>query len=281
MIPKLRYLYQLYTHPKGALVRNCLAFSALMALAPSIALLSIASLLFLQDTLQLQTNLSSIIPEAIVEILIHAGVTSFSLGFFPFLLSIGISIFTASRGFYATIVSFRIFNQAKINPIIITIQSLFATILFIVLTILVIFFNTILHLIFPNLSYAFNLILSLFFFHLIGAAFFILTSNPMKRYSEIMYGSWTFGIGISLMGSLFFFYINQFTNYQDIYGSIAGFLILILAMYWLSCLIYFCFCVNEWVRLDRLHALNELFPSQTTFFQEDLWRISPDTKDDR
>ena len=279
MIPKLRYLYKLYTHPQGALVRNCLAFSALMALAPSIALLSIASLFFLQDTLQLQTNLAAIIPEPIVEVFIHAGLNSVSMAFLPFLLSIGISVFTASRGFYATILSFRIFNQAKVNPIIITIQSLLATILFIGLTVLVIFFNTIIHLIFPALSYAVNLLLSLFFFHLIGAVFFILTSSPMKRYREIMYGAWTFGVGIALMGSLFFFYINNFTNYQDIYGSIAGFLILILAMYWLSCLIYFCFCVNEWVRLDRMHVLNELFPTQTTFFQEDSWRMPSDTKE--
>lgn len=268
--PKLRYLYMLYTHPKGALVRNCLAFSALMALAPSIALLAILSLILLRDTSSLQANLAAIVPSTMVHSLIQAGVQATKLSYIPFLASVAISMYTASRGFYSTIVAFKVFNNAKSNPIVVSIQSVFATILFVVLTIIVIFFNTAITFFLPNLPYILNVFLSIFFFHVIGAVFFIVTSSPLKSYFEIMYGSFAFGIGIALMGSLFFLYIHNFTNYTNVYGSMAGFLILVLSMYWLSCLIYFCFCVNEWFRLDKKGVLNEYFAENTTFFTKYL-----------
>lgn len=270
MIPKIRYLYLLYTHPKGALVRNSLAFSALMALAPSIALLTIASLFILRDITDLQANLTAIVPENMVNSLIQAGIRATKLNYVPFLVTLGVSLWTASRGFYSSILAFKVFNNAKTNAIMLSVQSFMATILFVVLTAVVIFFNAAIQWLMPNLSFLTNLLISLFFFHVIAATFFIVTSNPLKRYSQIMYGSWAFAFGITLMGSIFFVYINNFTNYTNVYGSMAGFLILILSMYWLSCLIYFCFCVNEWFRLDKKGVLNEYFAENTTFFKKYL-----------
>ena len=49
---------------------------------------------------------------------------------------------------------------------------------------------------------------------------------------------------ILCLASLFITIINHFTSYQDVYGPLASLVTLLLAIYLISCIIYFGYCLN-------------------------------------
>ena len=63
---------------------------------------------------------------------------------------------------------------------------------------------------------------------------------------------WSFGlagamfstIGVLLLATLFVMIVTKFTSYQDVYGPLASLVTLLLAIYLISCIIYFGFCLN-------------------------------------
>lgn len=240
-------IFKEYTHPRGTLIRNTIAYSILMALAPIVALITILSLYTLKTTDWLYDILIRFIPDTIVEALLQIGLQTSSIGYLPFLITIGVSYYTASRGFYAISLCFCNYDEDTIKKhnLMITLQSILSPILFIFLVLVTVFLNSVLHFFIPKLPLALNTIATLLLYHILCLIFFYMITYPKRKLRTIFPGASFFAMSLTCMSFLFFFYINHFTNYNDIYGSIASIIILLLSTRVISMLMHIGACINH------------------------------------
>lgn len=240
-------IFKEYTHPRGTLIRNTIAYSILMALTPIVALITILSLYTLKTTVWLYDILIRFIPDTIVESLLNIALQTTSIGYLPFLITIIISYYTASRGFYAISLCFCNYNEETIRKhnLMITLQSTISPILFIFLILITVFLNSILHYFIPTFPFILNTIISLLLYHILCLIFFYMITYPKRKLLTILPGASFFAISLTIMSFLFFFYIDNFTNYNDIYGSIASIIILILSTKVISTLMHIGACINH------------------------------------
>lgn len=246
-------LLQEYTHPKGTLIRNNIAYSILMALAPLVALLTILSLHILKTTKWLYDFLILFIPSHLVTSMLQVGLQSSTYGFLPFVVTLGFAYYTASRGFYAIMLAFCSYDEETIRKhhLAITLQSLLAPLLFITLVFLIIFLHIIISFWFPTLSFLTSSLLSLLLYFILSLHFFYTISYPKRPLRFLLPGSLFFAFGLTIMGFLFFFYIHTFTHYTDIYGSIASIMILLLSTRLISMLMHMGACINYVLQQQR------------------------------
>lgn len=236
-----------YMHPRGTMLRNNIAYSIMMALAPTVALLTILSLYTLKTTKWLYDILIRFIPENLVATLLKVGLQTSHYGFIPFIITLGISYYSASRGFYAIMLAFCSYDEKTIqhHNLMLTIQSLIAPLAFISLVIFMVFINATLPILLPNISFIVNTFTSILLYHILSLIFFYSITYPKKKLITILPGASFFAIGLTGMGFLFFFYIQNFTNYTDIYGSIASIIILLLSTHVISVLMHIGACINR------------------------------------
>lgn len=250
--PLLPFLQE-YTHPKGTLIRNNIAYSILMALAPLVALLTLLSLHILKTTKWLYDFLILFIPTHLVTSMLQVGLHSSSYGFLPFIVTLGFSYYTASRGFYAIMLAFCSYDEETIHihHLAITLQSLIAPLLFITLVFLVVFLHIIISFGFPTLPILTSSLLSLLLYFILSLHFFYTISYPKRPLRFLFPGSLFFAFGLTIMGFLFFFYIHTFTHYTDIYGSIASIMILLLSTRLISMLMHMGACINYVIQQNQ------------------------------
>jgi membrane protein len=232
-----------YFKPVTLVSVNSIAFSLLMSLAPMIALLTVFSLRFLQTKVWVQDEISNIIPQNIVSAFIDVGLETDSFGFIPFITALIVSIYVASKGFRAIILTFTELNTVELNVLHIRISSLIAPFVFCLFTIILVGTISFLQLYLPNLILL-NSLISFGVDVLLCFAFYYLTIYPRKKVKYYINGTIVMAIGLTIMSNFFMFAINNFFNYNDVYGSLAYLLILLLAVFWVSMIIYFGNCVN-------------------------------------
>lgn len=75
--------------------------------------------------------------------------------------------------------------------------------------------------------------------------FYRLISFKMTRFSDVYMGAALTTTGLIGLGRLFFTYINDFTNYQNIYGPLSSLMIMLISVYFISYILYFGYCINE------------------------------------
>lgn len=61
---------------------------------------------------------------------------------------------------------------------------------------------------------------------------------------QLIWGSLFTSIALTLVGSLFFIYINSFSNYETIYGPLSSFMILLISSWLISLIIFIGYCIN-------------------------------------
>jgi len=247
----LKDSFKEYFKPNSVVSINCIAFSLLMSLAPMIALLTIFSLRFLQTESWLQEDISTIIPENIVATFINVGLETDSFGFIPFITAIIISVYVASRGFRAIILTFTELNIKELNIYYITFTAILSPFIFCLFAIILVGTISFLQLYLPNTFQIFNWLISFSVYFLLCLAFYYLTTYPKKNVKYILHGTSFMAIGLTVMSNFFMYVINHFFNYNDVYGSLAYLLILLLAVVWVSMIIYFGHCVN--LAVGRYH----------------------------
>lgn len=90
------------------------------------------------------------------------------------------------------------------------------------------------------------------FLPLISSLIMLMFFYMMYRALSFRRHDWSFGLlgamfsTICIMGlaTLFVTIVKYFTSYQDVYGPLASLVTLLLAIYLISCIIYFGFCLN-------------------------------------
>lgn len=247
LIQLVKLTFQEYIEPQGTLVRNNIAYSILLSLSPIIALLTLFSLHTLHTTTWLLDTLSHFIPQNYLSILMEVGLKTSSYSFLPFLISIIFSYYTATRGFYAIMLAFCQLDQEQLytHRLLLTIHSCLSPLLFIFLVILAVCLITLLQSLFPYVSIYLVLLTCLLVYQFLSLCFFYMMTYPRISLSLLFPGASFFAIGLTGMGLFFFLYIESFTNYQDIYGSIASLIILLLSVNMISALMYIGICINR------------------------------------
>ena len=243
-------IFKEYIHPKGTLIRSTIAYSLLMALAPIVALLTIISIHTLKTTQWLYDTLIRFIPYPIVEALLNIPLSTTSLGYIPFIITLSFAYYTATQGFYTISLAFCEYDEETIKKhnYLIVIQSILSPILFIFLVVITVFLNSILQFFLPDHTPLANAILTLLIYHILCLLFFYMIMYPKKRLLTILPGASFFAISLTIMSFLFFFFINNFTNYNDIYGSIASIIILLLSIRVISMLMHVGVCINNVIK---------------------------------
>lgn len=79
---------------------------------------------------------------------------------------------------------------------------------------------------------------------LLMMVFYRMISFKFSEFIDVYMGSAIATAGLIVLGKLFFIYVNDFSNYQSIYGPLASFMILLISVYFISYIIYLGFCVN-------------------------------------
>lgn len=74
--------------------------------------------------------------------------------------------------------------------------------------------------------------------------FYRTVSFRFAKFKDVYLGSIFASLGILTFGQLFFVYINQYSNYETIYGPMASLMILLISVYWLSWFVYGGYCIN-------------------------------------
>jgi len=243
LVKIIKQAIKYFFEPEALISRNNIAFAMLMSLAPIIALFTIVSLHTIQDSLWLQQYLTTFLPSTVVDNFINVGLYNNQLSFFPFIISILVSLYAASRGFYAIIVTFAKGYQ-NFNVYHATIQSLIAPFIFVVIVMIIVFSNAVIAFIIPSLSNFLGWLISLGISFLVSLLFFYITSYPRKLLKEIYPGAIVLTVGLTMMSNGFFYIIYNFFNYNDIYGSLAYLLIMLLSLVLIASIMYFAHCVN-------------------------------------
>ena len=234
-----------YFKPESSLIRNSISFAILMSIIPLIALLSIASLHLIESTEWIKELLSGFIPIHIIQEIINVGLHTRDLGFLSFIVTLGISYYTASRSFYSIIIAFS-YEEVDNHPTILyTIHSLLAPLAFIILIMITISANSIIKIMIPTLPIILNSLITMVLYIILALIFFTIISYPRHHIKDIIPGTLTFSICLTILSNLFFFYINNFTNYNDIYGSLASIMIILLAIKLISSILHICHIINE------------------------------------
>ena len=243
-----------YIKPDSIVSINCIAFSLLMSLAPMIALLTIFSIRFLQNELWLQDEISNVIPANIVAGFVNVGLETDAFGFIPFVTTIAISIFVASRGFYAIILAFSTPGPEDRNVFHMNLIAVLSPFAFCIFAIVLIGTISFLQIYIPSSMVAVNWMISFAVNTLLCLSFFFLTTYPARHLKYIINGTVVMAVGLTVMSNFFMFIIDNYFNYNDLYGSLAYLLILFLAIVWISSIIYYGYCVN--LSTGRYHEDN-------------------------
>lgn len=236
---KVKALYKEFTSFEGSLFKYSLSFSLLLALAPG---LIVFVMLFKFAYLP-----QDIIIKFIMNFLPYETDPKVFSSIFQFFLnsdySITSSVITMCASFYLasrSIFSFLLISasheEVDVPKWSIRIKSV---ILFVVLTlslVAAIFIGTHLQELLP----------------LVAAGIMLLMFTLMYRSLSFRKRNWSYGIAgamfctvsIMCLAALFITVINYFTSYKDIYGPLASLVSLLLAIYLISCIIYFGFCLN-------------------------------------
>lgn len=235
---KLYGLYKEFTSFEGRLFKYALSFSFLLALAPSVL---VFALLFQFAYLNEDILLDFIIrflPESDMATLnmIVQFFTNQEYSILSFIATIVSSFYLASRSLFSFMLISASREDIHVAKWAIRLKSMF---LFILLAILLVFSLYIATTVLEYLP-----IMAAFIMFIILYMMYRMLSFRKRKASFGVIGA-LFSTGcIMALAALFVTIVEEFTSYQDVYGPLASLVTLLLAIYLISCIIYFGFCLN-------------------------------------
>ena len=235
---QLIQLWKMLKNEEGLLFTYALAFSLLLTIAPSLLIfvLLFAStyidFTFIEDILM--RFLPNVTNEQIQHIVYYFVDRDYSL--WSFVTTICASFYLASKSIYAFLFISARNEMVSVKKWYLRLLSLWFYISFVLLIVGYI------QLLYPYLmKYGGFRWLSLW-----GFLYYFYNRLSFRKYSFKygITGSLIASILFSILASLFMVVIQYFTSYQDVYGPLATFVTVILAIYLISCIIYIGFCWN-------------------------------------
>ena len=235
---QLIQLWKMLKNEEGLLFTYALAFSLLLTIAPSLLIfvLLFASTYidfsFIEDILM--RFLPNVTNEQIQHIVYYFVDRDYSL--WSFVTTICASFYLASKSIYAFLFISARNEMVSVKKWYLRLLSLWFYMSFVLLIVGYI------QLLYPYLmKYGGFRWLSLW-----GFLYYFYNRLSFRKYSFKygITGSLIASILFSILASLFMVLIQYFTSYQDVYGPLATFVTVILAIYLISCIIYIGFCWN-------------------------------------
>lgn len=235
-------VYKLARSADGSLFVYALSYSLLLGLAPFliIAVIFIGNYVFSVD--QIISLLGHYIPNGFLEPFIsYIKITNFE-SLWALLTLLGASVWVASKSLHSFLLASSIRDGVEFNGIILRIVSL---IYFLFLIFIIMVSGLLVSLI--NIPRTIVLPLVLLGFFLV---FYWLLSFRQIKVKELLMGSVFSTIAIGLVGALFFTIVNQFFNYDTIYGPFASVMILLLSLNIISQIIYIGYLITYVYKAD-------------------------------
>lgn len=236
MFEKFFQSYKMVSSHDGTLFIYAFAYALIIGIAPFLILaVFLTSTLFL-DMDSMVAMMSHYIPSDFIlpfisyvkeihpsDIVLLASLTSVSFG-------------VASKSVYSFLLEASRVDEVNIQGFILrTISVVYFIVIIVAAIALLILFRLL-----P--PYNFITVPIMLWFMMMG--FYRLVSFKFSSFSDVYMGSAIATAGLIFLGRLFFVYINNFSNYQNIYGPMASLMILLISIYYISYIIYFGFCIN-------------------------------------
>ena len=236
-------MYKMITSKDGSLFTDALAYSIIAGLAPILILIVILASKYAIGVDQLIGVLQHYIPSDLivpfVDYLRSTGVQDNIL----LLIPLGVaSMWAASQSIYSFLLISTEREGISIPAMLLRAVSI---IYFIVIVSLMLVVTTLFGLFAPlrKSFIAYPVLLTIFFFF-----FYRTLSFRYKKVKQVIVGSVFSGVGLSLLGTLFFVVMDRYSHYDTIYGPLASLMMALISAWIISWIIYLGYCINVCLR---------------------------------
>lgn len=235
---KLYALYKEFTSFEGSLFKYALSFSFLLALAPSVLVFALLfQFLYLNEDILLEFIIR-FLPSSDMNTLdmIVQFFTNQEYSLLSFIATILTSFYLASRSLFSFMLISASCEEVQVAKWAIRLKSMILFVLLVSLLMSAIFITT-------NIFAFIPITAAIIMFFVLYIMYRILSFRK-RKYTFGLLGACFSTIAIMGLAALFVTIVEEFTSYQDVYGPLASLVTLLLAIYLISCIIYFGFCLN-------------------------------------
>lgn len=228
--------YRMVSSHEGTLFIYAFAYALIIGVAPFLIITVLVTSTLLLDMNAMVNLLAHYIPTDLIEPFVLY-VKQIAPSDLILLISLSsVSFWVASKSVYSFLLEASRVDRVHIQAFILRIVSV---IYFMVIVLGAIGFFVLFRFLPP-----YNFITVPIILWLMMMSFYRLVSFKFSSFSDVYMGSAIATAGLIFLGRLFFVYVNNFSNYQNIYGPMASLMILLISIYYISYIIYFGFCVN-------------------------------------
>lgn len=239
---KLEDVKAMMTSREGTLFTYALAYSLVTGIAPFLIIIVVYMGTYIYNAEQIITVFQRYIPsDLIMPFVKYIKATEMSSPWFIISL-LGISIWVASKSVYSFLLLSSEHDDIPISNFVLRILAMVYFVL-IILGVAVVF---VLIGYFPRLnSYVLPLLTFVFFLFV-----YRLLTFRYTRFSDVVYGSIFSSLSVTVLGRFFFRYINQYSNYQTIYGPLSSLMIMLISAWFIAWVVYCGYVINYVFRHD-------------------------------
>lgn len=229
-------IHQYYSHD-GSLFRYALSYCLLLSLLPALTIILFFYKEINLDHIIIMERLYEFIPQELLKPFVEYVLNKDYASFRSFVMSLIVATYVSSRTVYSFMLLSMQNEEFDMYRLPVRVKAFFVTFLLIVAVCGISLISQ--YLIFLS-SYIF--FIGLFVVHYL---FYRTLSFEKKPWDYGVIGGLVSSLLIVLIGNLFFWFIKYFTSYDHLYGPFASLVILFLAIYLVSSLIYLGYCLNE------------------------------------
>lgn len=222
---------------EGTIFVSCFAYSLLLGFTPVLLVLVLIFTRLLLPIEQLTQFLTQFIPPDFIQPFIEFILNNNSQDFLALLVFTIIGFWIASRSLYSFLLISASQDEVDYPSWFVRMLSLFIFVFLFALCFLLVLCS---QLFYSKIIYFQPFILFIGF-----CLFYRFLAFRAYCFSDVYKGAIFATLGISLLGGLFFFVIDNFTTYQSVYGPMYSLVILLLSLYIISSIIYLGFCINH------------------------------------
>lgn len=239
---KIKEVMGMMTSNEGTLFTYALAYSIITGVAPLLIITVVYMGTYIYNVDQIVTILQRYIPQdLILPFVSYIQASEMTSKWFIVSLLV-VSIWVASKSIYSFLLRSSDVDNVNINHFILRLLAM----VYFAIIILGIGLVSFLMGYFPFINrYALPFLMILFF-----VIVYKLLSFRYTGFRDVIYGAIFSSVTLTLLGRLFFQYINQYSNYETIYGPLASLMIMFISGWFIAWVVYCGYCINYVFRHD-------------------------------
>lgn len=240
---KLEEVKTMMTSREGTLFTYALAYSLVTGIAPFLIITIVYMGTYIYNVDQIVNVFQRYIPsDLILPFVKYIKAAEMSSPWFIISL-LGISIWVASKSVYSFLLLSSEHDDIPISNFVLRLLAMVYFVLIILGVALVFFLIGY----FPRLnSYVLPVLTFVFFLFV-----YRLLSFRYTRFSDVVYGALFSSLSLAVLGRFFFRYINQYSNYQTIYGPLSSLMIMLISAWFIAWVVYCGYVINYVFRHDN------------------------------